>query len=365
MMTAWLYWCGQCSGATLISDVQTRKAETDCRSWSCVFAVLVLGLCAGAEASNLFVDDAVLEIELAGPIGELIGHRADKLEYPFVLRANDVEISVQVRARGNSRLRLCHFPPLRLNFEGQDVAGTVFADQGRVKLVSHCREAPNYESYLLDEYAAYRIFNVISDNSYRVRLARVTYVDTAEDADPRTIERFAFLIESADDLAQRIGAQHVEVPGIAIGSLDEAQAAEVFVYQYLIGNTDWSLVTADSDDFCCHNIDLYQADDRHIIVPFDFDLSGLVDARYAKPDPSLRLSRVTQRRYRGYCISPNAVATALGSINAKQEDVVSALRETPGLSDEAREKALEFLAGFFRHAADKEDLLRRFERGCL
>ena len=100
-------------------------------------------------------------------------------------------------------------------------------------------------------------------------------------------------------------------------------------------------------------------------MPFDFDLSGLVDARYAKPDPSLRLSRVTQRRYRGYCISPNAVAEALGSIKAGQDDILAVLREMPGLSDEARDKALDFVAGFFRQAADEESLLRRFERGCL
>lgn len=342
-----------------------RNADTAIRRWSCVVLILVLGPGSTTAASELFTDDAVLEIELAGPLGQLLENREDKVEYPFVLRTNGIEHAIQVRARGNSRLQMCGFPPLRLNFTEQDTDGSIFAGQDKLKLVAHCRDSAAYESYVIREYVAYRIFNVISDLGYRVRLARVTYTDTAPDSDLGNIERYAFLIEPADELARRIAARQAEIPGITIGSLDDAQAARVFVFQYLIGNTDWSLVTADTDDFCCHNVDVFESDGRRVIVPFDFDLSGLVDARYAKPDPSLRLSRVTQRRYRGYCLSSGALAVALEDINARRDEIVAVLLDTPGLSVRERDKSLDFLTDFFAQAADEQGLLQRFERGCL
>ena len=88
-----------------------------------------------------------------------------------------------------------------------------------------------------------------------------------------------------------------------------------FVFQYLIGNTDWSLVTADTEEHCCHNIDLFELGGHTLLVPYDFDLAGLVDASYAKPDPEIKIRSVRTRRYRGYCLPAPVLAEALDTVS--------------------------------------------------
>ena len=85
----------------------------------------------------------------------------------------------------------------------------------------------------------------------------------------------------------------------------------MYVLRYLIANTDWMVLRADYGHVSCHNADLYQRDSLVYFVPCDFDLSGLVNARYAFPDPKLRIKRVTQRRYRGLCTDRGYLSAAL------------------------------------------------------
>ncbi len=97
----------------------------------------------------------------------------------------------------------------------------------------------------MQEYAAYRIFNIISDIGYRVRLLHITYRDTDERRKDDLIGRYGFLMESQSELAASVGGQPVDVTGISLRSLDNDHVAVVYIFQYLIGNTDWSFVMAD------------------------------------------------------------------------------------------------------------------------
>ena len=210
-----------------------------------------------ASASSLFEDNTIIEVNLTGPLSSLFESDDDRRELPFILRANDVERSIKVRVRGKSRRRVCTFPPLRINFKVNDTAQSIMEGQDKLKLVTHCLENKSAESDILQEYAAYRIFNLVSDVSYRVRLLHITYTDTDGGLKEKEFDRYGFLIESASALAERVGGQAEHVTGVSLRSLDNQQAATVYIFQYLIGNTDWSLVTADDDDTCCHNGDLF------------------------------------------------------------------------------------------------------------
>ena len=44
----------------------------------------------------------------------------------------------------------------------------------------------------------------------------------------------------------------------------------MFIFQYLIGSTDWSIVAAEADEYCCHNVDLFEIDASLLVVPYDF-----------------------------------------------------------------------------------------------
>jgi hypothetical protein len=139
----------------------------------------------------------------------------------------------------------------------------------------------------------------------------------------------------------------------------------LYVYEYLIANTDWGLVKADYDAGCCHNVDLFERDSVVVPVPYDFDLAGLVNASYAFPDPTLHLRSVTQRRYRGVCTDRAVLEAALDAVARHQDGILAVLRTIPGLDDKSRNKAAGFISRFFDEAADQEKLLSRFEKHCI
>jgi len=320
---------------------------------------------AAVPATPLFDDDAPLAAELAGPLAALMHEATERRELPFLLRTGDTELAIKVRLRGKSRLRVCEFLNMRLNFRQGDTAGTPFAGQDKLKLVVPCHLAERDEKNLLEEYAAYRIFNLMSAASYRVRLLQLTYNDGDAPAAAGARPWYAFVIESDEELASRLGGRASDLPDVALAWLDARQAALVYVFQYLIGNTDWSLVRANEERSCCHNGTLIETDDKILYVPYDFDLSGLVDAPYAFPAPDLRLRSVTQRRYRGFCTDHAVIADALDAALAQRQPTADVIAALPALSDKDKAARIGYLDQFFAAAGNEHKLLRQFERRCL
>ena len=161
-----------------------------------------------------------------------------------------------------------------------------------------------------------------------------------------------------------MGDHPVNVTGISLRSLDEDHVAAVYIFLYLIGNTDWSMVMADEDDVCCHNGDILDIESKRFYVPYDFDLAGLVNARHAHPDPSLPIRKVTQRYYLGFCTSRDTLQSALGLIKSHKEEILGVLSDIPGLPERDREKSIDYLDQFFTRADDEEKMLNSFEKRC-
>jgi hypothetical protein len=324
----------------------------------------LLSWSAEAASSPLFADDSVVELTLTGPFGTLFETKQEPNYLPFSLELGGSTLPVEIRVRGHSRLRVCAFPPLRLKFSPEVADGSVFAGQDRLKLVTHCRNHDRGEQDLLEEYAAYRIFNAATPLSYRVRLLRIRYLNS----DGREVggaPRHAFALEPRAEFAARTATRRVQLPGFPKNRHDRQHAALMYVLQYLIANTDWMLLKADYDDACCHNADLYERDGSIFFVPYDFDISGLVNARYAFPDPKLRISRVTQRLYRGLCTDREYLSQALESVVSDHERILDVVRTLPGYEPRNAERAERYIEDFFEDAEDAERLLRSFERRCL
>ena len=327
-------------------------------------ALLLVLICSAGQASPLFDDHDVLEITLEGPLSTLMKDTEARREQRFRLTLGDRVIEADANLRGNSRVELCNFPPMRLNFSKSDAQESVFAGQKKLKLVTHCKAGTDFEKNLLEEYAAYRILNVLTDMSFRTRLLHIRYVDS-EHPDRDAVARYGFLIEPEQALAERNGGYLAGVRHVTKPRLDESHAAIVYVFQYLIGNTDWSLVRAFDSETCCHNGEIVAIHDRQYYVPYDFDMAGLVNARYAKPKPELHLSRVTQRRYRGYCSTSEVLRNALHTVVRRRDEIMQIFADLPGLTDDDFTRSTRFLQRFFKHAAKEDKLLREFERRCL
>jgi hypothetical protein len=314
-------------------------------------------------AAVLFEENTVIEVQLTGPLHSVIGDGVQREELPFLMTVSGANIPVKVKMRGKSRARICKFPPLRLKFSGSDTQQSVFEGQKKLKLVTHCGKGKGGNVNVLEEYAAYRIFNLLSDYSFRVRLLHIRYEDTGQDSEAN--EQYGFVIEPRQQLQTRTEGEWVQLPGVKLSRLKDQQAALVYVFQYLIGNTDWSLVTAEGDDTCCHNIDLLEMDSELHLVPYDFDLSGLVNAAYAKPDASLRLKNVRQRRYRGYCMDKQSLTSAIRQIKSKRADILQVLEELPDSADKAEARSVKYVSRFFEMAENETKLIKSFEKSCL
>ena len=329
-----------------------------------IAALLTFTIAANSNADSLFQNDTAIDVTLRGPISTLIENKSDRDEYRFDLIVGDTTIALEVRARGNSRLRVCKFPPLRFKFPADTDEQSVFAGQDELKVVTHCNEKTKDAGNVYGEFLAYRIFSLLSESSYRVRPLRITYVDTDGRMDLDSPQH-AFVLESNAALAARIGGKPADLPGVLYSRLDDAQATLIYVFQYLIGNTDWSLVVADTNEFCCHNGDLFELDDKLVMVPYDFDLAGLVNASYARPDNSLGIKSVRTRRYRGYCTSADTVRSALRAIKDHRSEILELATKVPAISDKALQVRLDYLTDFFEQSEDEDKLMKSFERRCL
>jgi hypothetical protein len=262
-------------------------------------------------------------------------------------------------------MRVCDFPLLRLNFEGTGTAGTLFEGQGKLKLVVRCRRGNRSEQDVLEEYAAYRIFALLTDVSYRVRLVHITF----DDSDDRPVrgyrQSYGFIIEPLEQVAARVGGTVAEVPAVALSRMDDEQAALVYVFQYLVANTDWSFVAPYEEEVCCHNIHLVDINGTLFPVPYDLDLSGLVNATYAFPDPSLHIKHVMWRLYRGFCTDGQVLRGAIASITSRQEEVLGVISTLPFESDRAKSDRINYLQKFFKQAGNGDRMVSNFEKHCL
>jgi hypothetical protein len=268
------------------------------------------------------------------------------------------DIQVKLGTRGHFRLmaRNCDFVPLRVEFPRDEIAGTPFDGQTNLKLGTHCRGDKAYDNYTLREYLTYRLFNMVTPLSFRARLARATYV---EEKNKKTIAtRYAIFIEHENEVARRFGGRVVELPRIVFKDLDAPTLNRMMLFEYMIGNTDFSI-------WALHNVRIVQDKNRTLYpVPYDFDLSGLVHAPYAVPDPRIGIRSVLDRLYRGPCRSVDDLEKTTESFRARHGDMMTLLESMRDLEPLARGEAKEYLESFFRMVDKPNAVKKQFVDGC-
>src|SRR5688572_9502734 len=318
-----------------------------------------------AEARALFMAETPVEIKLVGNY-KVISKDRDTLStkeyWGEVQMADDkggeLKIPVQLRTRGHYRLanKNCTFVPLRLDFKKGEVKETVFDGQDKLKLVTHCNSNALYEEYMIREYLAYKVHNLITPRSYRARMAKVTYVDSATGTPIET--RNGIFMEHEDDVAKRMEGEIAELRGALFDDVDANQILEVAIFEAFVGNTDWSLSAL-------HNIRLVRQQNMNIMpVAYDLDFSGLVGTRYSTPDPRLGIRSVKERLYRGPCKEPEELAPFFGVYRDKKDAILKLYDDTPGLDGRYRNDAKAFLTQWFKMLDTPRDAKWLFKENC-
>ena len=322
-----------------------------------------------AGPDPLFQDNATLAVTITAPMSTLVKERSKdeylkgQLEFTEA-DGSAVKLDIEIRTRGNFRHATCDFPPLNLNFKKKQVSGTLFDQQNKMKLVVHCENHVRYEQHVLREYLAYRIFNSTTDLSFRVRLLRVTYVDNEGRRDD--LVRYAYLIEHKKRVAERLGLDLVELERTKISALQGEQLNLTSVFQYLIGNTDFSPIAGGPGRGCCHNYVLFGNNvDPLLSIPYDFDQAGFVDAPYASPNAALSIRNVRQRLYRGRCVNNQHIDASISKINGHRDEIIALVESQNGLDDRTRKKLLRYIDKYFDLVETRKKVERYFNKKCV
>jgi hypothetical protein len=313
----------------------------------------------------LFQSDEPLYLTLSMDIKTVIRDIEEKESHPAEIsytdqEGNEIKLPLKIKLRGNFRKdpANCNFPPLRFNFSDTTVKNTIFAGQDKIKLVSHCRSKKDlYEQNVLKEYLAYKLYNLFTEESFRVKLVHLTYADTRGKLD--TLEKMAFLIEPNQQMARRNGCEIFKVKNIHQERTNRHKTTLMSVFQFMIGNTDWSV-------WAMHNVVLVKEDStaQPIIIPYDFDWCGLVNAPYAVPAELLPIESVRTRCYRGFCRPDAELQLALDEFRQRREEIYQTCRSIPFLTEKELGKIIKYMDQFFNTIDNPRAVDVEFHRSC-
>ena len=309
----------------------------------------------GGKSDTLFRSEEVIRMELRTDFTAIQkdrvgtpGFHDGELIY-FNPDGSSVKLSVIVSVRGNFRKNPvnCSFPPLLIDFRKKDVRNTIFAGQGKLKLVTPCQN----DEDVIEEYTVYKLYNQVTDLSLKVRLARIAYYDT--DNDSHIFERYSFFLEDKDHAAERNGLIEKDF-FLTPFSLDKENFMKLSVFQYLIGNRDWFVTSR-------HNIIIMQPADSTkppYAVPYDFDFSGFVNAPYTNPTQGPENPLIDRRVFKGLCYTEEEFRGIFDFYRELRPAFRSVIKEQKLLTPESRRHILNYLSQFYA-IINTRDLFRQ------
>lgn len=310
-----------------------------------LFFSLVLPLQAGSIFDLLYTgQDEPVAVRLEVPVDSLLA----KVNTEQVARLQFTDFAGQlqnwgldVSIRGKFRRQRCEFAPLKLNFGKKDLRAAGLDDWDKYKLVSSCSSDPLAKNLVLKEYLAYRVYNILTPQSFRVQRVLITYVDANGNYPDRTEE--GFLIEETDEMAARIGGKEMEHPlGLPADTFNAEAEVTHALAQYLFSNGDFSMPLA-------RNMKVVEMPDGKMVpVGYDFDFSGWVGAPYASPTSDIGQQSIYQRIYQGYAQPDYVMRKVADHFRDNRRQVLDLIANFHYLPTEDRTVVQRFAARFFR-----------------
>jgi hypothetical protein len=246
-----------------------------------------------------------------------------------------------------------------MKIENASIESNALYGVEKMKIVTHCMKRESYQDYLLKEFLAYKIYNIISPYSFRVRLLRITYIDTGRNN--KKLEGWAFAIEPKEMLAERINATLIEDDELAMRHMNAEVMDRLAMYNYMIGNTDYSITGT-------HNVEIYNTKKtgipNYIPIPYDFDFTGIVNAIYANPAKQANIKEVTDRYYTGPCRSEKVFAEVIREFQGHSHRIHELLQSFDYMHLNEKLKMLRFIEEFFDEAAASDYLFWKINISC-
>lgn len=253
---------------------------------------------------------------------------------------------VEVKMRGKYRRKVCEMPPLKIKFKKKSLTTAGLDTLNEMKLVLPCLENEMGDELIVKEYLAYKMFELTTDACVRARLIKLTLTD--QHVGKKHVV-FAILLEDEEEICKRLRGVSVEQYGLPTDSLLINQACLVSMFEYMIGNTDWDLSMI-------RNVKTIKAPDsgKIILIPYDFDFSGLVSAPYASPSSESGLRNVRERFLISNGLPPEALKRATQRLRGLRREMTAICRSRY-LSKDASNQMITYLDSFFNKAETVQD----------
>jgi hypothetical protein len=313
---------------------------------------------------DLFEEETPMAITLTFNLKEYqrTRYKPEYLPVVFTYRINDtlqLEKNMRIKARGNFRRDFCQFAPFWLNINKADVSNSYLQDTKKIKIVTHCGSSDSYNDLVLKEYLVYRMYNMLSPVSFRVRLIDLTYVDTGRKG--RTTKGWAFMIEPEEMLAERFQALVIKKDNLSMKFMEPEQFDLMAMFMFMIGNPDYSVVGR-------HNVKILGLEGfgsrGYTPVPYDFDYCGLVNASYAIPDQDLGIKTIRDRLFLGLCREEEAFQKAILQINEHRQEMLELIQSFSYLKARERKDMIGYLESYFQLSEDPNFSRRYLKNNC-
>lgn len=313
---------------------------------------------------DFFEIEEPVDITLQFDVTEFREKKDSTKVYPAIIKyytKDSVEISknIGIEIRGISRQRFCDFPPFLLKLKKTDIHRDFIADSKKIKVVTLCKSATVFHTYLYKEYLIYKLYNIITDNSFRVRLVNITFID--EGRKNKTLERLLYIIEPEELMAQRQNCVPVKMDELNYRHTEPWSADLMSMFQYMIGNTDFTVNGR-------HNIKLLKSKDfsQPLLIPvaYDFDFAGLINADYAAPAPVLSIEKVTDRYFLGLCRTDEEYQKVIAYFNDKHQEIIDTINNFEYLSDKEKRRTLKYIEEFYKIMNKDNFIEKELRRTC-
>lgn len=314
---------------------------------------------------SIFDDDTPLKITLKYDISAFIKNKK-KGEYidaeltVYYNETNSVTKDIRLKARGNFRRGHCFFPPIHLNFKTDKIVNEELKGTKKIKLVTHCSNAKSSEINIEKEFLVYKIYNVLSDKSFRVRLLDISYIDTGKKQ--KNYRNTGFLIEPVDLVAKRQNAVLIEPEVVRGEDVVEDDADRVALFQYMIANTDWRIKGGHNNKYIK---DMAVVSDKVIPIPYDFDFSGFVGTSYSHPQSWTSIKSVKEREYLGYCRNDDAqYLKTIELFLEKKDEILTVISTFEYLGEKEKKSLTGFIEGFYNELNKPERFVSILKNQC-
>ncbi len=283
-----------------------------------------------------------IALRLEAPMDSLLAKTPNKQEATLLftdINGQPQRWSLDVSIRGKFRRNRCDFAPLKFNFSKKDLKAIGLDPHDKYKLVTPCNDGSLAGDLIMKEYLAYRAYQLLTPYSYRVQLLNITYVDSNGNLPDRT--ETAFLIEDTDEMAARLGGEELEnALGQPAEAFDATAEATHALFQYLVGNGDWSLPLT-------RNLKVVKmANGKLIPVGYDFDFTGWVGAPYATPTSEVGQRSIYERVYLGYAQEDKVMRDIATSFRDQRKAVISLINSSD-LNEVDQEILWRFVSRFY------------------